>query len=104
MMRLPRFRYAAPRTLAEGVAILGDLGPDAAPLAGGTDLLPNMKRRQQTPGTVVGLRGIAELKARSGDARGGLTIGPMTRLVDLERDRALAAAWPALSRAAALVA
>jgi len=54
MMRLPRFRYLAPRSLAEAVAALGDLGPDAAPLAGGTDLLPNMKRRQQTPATVVG--------------------------------------------------
>ena len=32
-------------------------------LAGGTDLLPNMKRRQQTPKTVIGLRGVRELSA-----------------------------------------
>ena len=104
MMRLPRFRYLAPRTAAEAAAVLGDLGPEAAPLAGGTDLLPNMKRRQQTPGTVVGLRGIASLKARAGDPYRGLTLGPMTRLSEVERDPALAAAWPALPRAAALVA
>ncbi|HEY6106724.1 MAG TPA: FAD binding domain-containing protein [Anaeromyxobacteraceae bacterium] len=54
MMRLPRFRYLGPRSLGEALAALADLGPEAAPLAGGTDLLPNMKRRQQTPGTVVG--------------------------------------------------
>jgi 4-hydroxybenzoyl-CoA reductase subunit beta len=104
MMRLPRFRYLAPRSLGEAAAALADLGPDAAPLAGGTDLLPNMKRRQQTPGTVVGLRGIADLRARSGDPARGLTLGALTRLSEIERDSALTAAWPALARAAALVA
>ena len=49
MMRLPRFRYLAPSSLAEAAAALRDLGPEAAVLAGGTDLFPNMKRRQQTP-------------------------------------------------------
>jgi 4-hydroxybenzoyl-CoA reductase subunit beta len=104
MMRLPRFRYVAPRSLAEAAAVLADLGPEAAPIAGGTDLLPNMKRRQQTPATVVGLRGIPELSARSGDPARGLTLGAMTRLSTLERDAAIGAAWPALRRAASLVA
>lgn len=104
MMRLPRFRYLAPRTVAEAAAALADLGPEAAPLAGGTDLLPNMKRRQQTPGTVIGLRGIAALHERSGRPDRGVTLGAMTRLRDVETDRALAAAWPALPRAASLVA
>ncbi len=104
MMRLPRFRYLAPRTVAEAAEVLADLGPDATPLAGGTDLLPNMKRRQQTPSTVVGLRGIAELQARSGDASRGLSLGAMTRLSAVEHDRAVGAGWPALSRAASLVA
>jgi 4-hydroxybenzoyl-CoA reductase subunit beta len=104
MMRLPRFRYLAPRTVAEAAAALGDLGPEAAPLAGGTDLLPNMKRRQQTPGTVVGLRGVAGLHGCSGAPDRGLSVGPMTRLSALERDPAVLAGWPALARAAALVA
>jgi 4-hydroxybenzoyl-CoA reductase subunit beta len=103
MMRLPRFRYLAPRTLAEATAVLGDLGPDAALLAGGTDLLPNMKRRQQTPAALVGLRGVAELRARSGGPAAGLTLGAMTRLSEVAADRELAAAWPALARAASLV-
>ena len=104
MMRLPRFRYLAPRSLDEAAAALADLGPEAAPLAGGTDLLPNMKRRQQTPATVVGLRGVGDLRARSGDPARGFTLGAMTRLSEIEGDRALAAAWPALARAASLVA
>jgi 4-hydroxybenzoyl-CoA reductase subunit beta len=104
MMRLPRFRYLAPRSLDEACAALADLGSAASPLAGGTDLLPNMKRRQETPATVVGLRGIAALSARAGDPGRGLTIGAMTRLAAVAGDRALAAAHPALARAASLVA
>ncbi|HEY7726204.1 MAG TPA: FAD binding domain-containing protein, partial [Anaeromyxobacteraceae bacterium] len=104
MMRLPRFRYLGPRTLEEAVAALADLGPDAVPLAGGTDLLPNMKRRQQTPATVVGLRGIAALRGRAVDPGGGMVLGAMTPLAALASDRAVAGGWPALARAAALVA
>ncbi len=103
MMRLPRFRYLAPASLLEAVKVLGDLGPEALPLAGGTDLVPNMKRRQQTPANLVGLRGVAELRAVSGDAARGLTLGAMTRLAEVERG-AVAAGWPALARAAATVA
>src|SRR5882724_5245999 len=104
MMRLPRFRYVAPSSLPEAAAALADLGPEATVLAGGTDLFPNMKRRQQTPRTVVALRGIAALRARSIDPARGLTLGALTQLSALEHDRAIAAAWPALSRAASLVA
>ncbi len=103
MMRLPRFRYLAPASLPEAVKVLGDLGPEALPLAGGTDLVPNMKRRQQTPANLVGLRGVAELRAVSGDAARGLTLGAMTRLAEIERGP-VAAGWPALARAAATVA
>src|SRR5215468_2959496 len=103
MMRLPRFQYVAPASLAEAARALADVGPSAMVLAGGTDLFPNMKRRQQTPGTVIGLRGIAALRARAADA-GGAVIGALTRLSAIEHDPAIAAAWPALARAASLVA
>ena len=72
MMRLPRFRYTAPTDVAEAVKILGGEGPAAMPLAGGTDLLPNMKRRQQTPATLVALRGI-DGAGREVDNRPALT-------------------------------
>jgi 4-hydroxybenzoyl-CoA reductase subunit beta len=104
MMRLPRFRYLAPRSLSEAAALLADLGPDAAVVAGGTDLFPNMKRRQQTPATVVGLRAVAELADRSVDGAHGLVLGALTRLSAIESDRAIGAGWPALARAASLVA
>ena len=104
MMRLPRFHYLGPQALSEAAAALADLGTDAAVLAGGTDLLPNMKRRQQTPGTLVGLRGIPSLRARSGDAAAGVTLGALTRLSEIENDSAIAAAWPALTQAVSLIA
>ena len=61
MMRLPLFSFRAPRTLEEAARILHGEGPDAMPLAGGTDLLPNMKRRQQVPRTLLSLRGVESL-------------------------------------------
>src|SRR5689334_19975531 len=63
MMRLPRFRFVAPESVAEAADVLAAASPgEAMIVAGGTDIIPNMKRRQQTPGTLVGLRRIAELR------------------------------------------
>ena len=63
MMRLPHFRFESPRTIAEAAELLARAAPGEAMLvAGGTDLLPNMKRRQQVPRTLIGLRHIAELR------------------------------------------
>jgi 4-hydroxybenzoyl-CoA reductase subunit beta len=94
MMRLPRFRFVSPRSVAEAADVLASAAPgDAMIVAGGTDLIPNMKRRQQTPGTLVGLRRLDELRAiRNGE---GLTIGAGVTLTNLLRaldDRRLAGA------------
>jgi 4-hydroxybenzoyl-CoA reductase subunit beta len=81
MMRLPRFTYRAPRSIAEAADILAAANGEAMLVAGGTDVLPNMKRRQQTPGVLIGLRGVAELRrVLEGD---GLTIGAGLTLADL---------------------
>jgi 4-hydroxybenzoyl-CoA reductase subunit beta len=69
MMRLPLFEFRAPRTLEEAARILDGEGVNAMALAGGTDLLPNMKRRQQVPRTLMSLRHIENLHAlRLGDS------------------------------------
>src|SRR5713226_5886668 len=85
MMRLPHFRFHAPRTVQEAAELLASAAPGGAMLvAGGTDLLPNMKRRQQVPGTLIGLRRVAELRnVANGD---GLTIGAGVTLTELVRD------------------
>jgi len=65
MMRLPLFEFRAPRTLEEAARILDGEKTNAMPLAGGTDLLPNMKRRQQVPRTLMSLRHIRRYRWRS---------------------------------------
>ena len=97
MMRLPRFRYHAPSSLKEAAAILASEGPQAMPVAGGTDLFPNMKRRHQMPGTLVALRKIDALR---GVKRGRtLWIGPGTSLTDLEEEPLLRDGYPGLHEA-----
>ena len=85
MMRLPHFRYHAPATVADAAALLADAGPAGMLLSGGTDLLPNMKRRQQVPKVIIGLRQVAEMRGLSngGDA---LRLGAGLTLTDLVRD------------------
>src|SRR3990172_2842684 len=53
MMRLPAFRYLAPRSLAEATRMIADAGPDGMLVSGGTDLPPNMKRLQFDPRVLV---------------------------------------------------
>jgi 4-hydroxybenzoyl-CoA reductase subunit beta len=69
MMRLPWFEHRAPQSLEEAARILAGEGPSAMLIAGGTDLLPNMKRRQYAPKVLVSLRHIPELR-RNGSALG----------------------------------
>jgi 4-hydroxybenzoyl-CoA reductase subunit beta len=102
MMRLPPFEYLAPRTVADAVKYLGDRGPAAMLVAGGTDLFPNLKRRQFEPTALVGLRGIRELRGVRG-AGGGLTIGAGTTLTQVATHAEVARRYPALATAAGLV-
>lgn len=94
MMRLPKFEYRAPHTAAEVVTILKGEGPAAHIVAGGTDLYPNMKRRQHEPKTVVSLRHVEELRGVA--CNGAVRIGANTSLRTLERDPTIRERLPAL--------
>lgn len=102
MMRLPWFRYRTPDSADEAVKILADEGTDAMIVAGGTDLWPNMKRKQQLPKTVVALRDIRSLRDSSnGD---GLRLGAALTLTDVVRDARVQRHYPGLWQAAVQVA
>ena len=103
MMRLPPFQYLAPRSVGEAVSLLQAHGPDAMVVAGGTDLFPNMKRRQFEPRVLVGLRGVRELGGIRGDARAGMTLGALATLTEVATRPEILAHYPALARAADLV-
>ena len=103
MMRLPLFEFRAPRTLEEAVRILNGEGANAMPLAGGTDLLPNMKRRQQVPRTVMSLRHIECLtQVQMGDS--GMRLGACLTLGDIAEDPRFRNGMMALVQAASQVA
>ena len=102
MMRLPYFEYRSPRTVREATEMLASEGPDAMLLAGGTDLLPNMKRRQQVPKTLIGLRSVAEMRA-VGNGK-GLVFGAGLTLTEIVRDARVKQLYPGLWQAAAQIA
>ena len=89
------FEYHAPRSVADAIRLLGELGPDAKLLAGGHSLLPMMKLRFAEPshlidlGKIAGLRGIAQ----SGNE---IRIGAMTTEHDLLQSPLLADKIPLL--------
>jgi len=102
MMRLPWFDYRAPRSVAEASEILAREGSDAMLIAGGTDLLPNMKRRHQTPKVLVSLRGIEELRKISNGS--GVTLGSALTLAEVAGNEKIKTHSTALYQAAAQVA
>jgi len=102
MMRLPSFTYRAPRTIDEAAAWLAESPAETMLLAGGTDLLPNMKRRQQTPKIVIALRRLDALKVRRYTS--DITIGAGVTLAEIVGDDRLRAACRGLWQAAAQVA
>lgn len=89
MMRLPKFEYRVPKTIREAVQIKADCGAEAMFVAGGTDLYPNMKRRQQTPKTVISVMRLAELHTVKGDAEHGLTVGASVLLSEVCGNQAI---------------
>jgi 4-hydroxybenzoyl-CoA reductase subunit beta len=104
MLRLPRFELRQPTSVAEAAGLLADLGPKAVVLAGGTDLLPNMKHELLTPAVVVSLGRIEALRGIRMDADGSLVIGSMTTIADVAQSPVVAERAPCLSQAAGLIA
>ena len=104
MLRLPPFEYHAPSNIAEAVALKAELGDSAMYSAGGTDLFPNMKRRQFTPQNLIGLTDLQELRIISEEkSANGLLIGSGVSLSEVAQHAEIRGRFPALAQAAALV-
>ena len=99
-----RFRYEAPRTLDEALALLAEHGDEAKILAGGQSLVPMMKLRFAAPGVLVDINGIEGLGYHEETPGGGLRVGALCRHVDLEHSAVLPGAQPTMAAAAPLVA
>ncbi len=95
---MPEFRTARPTTVAEAVAIRA-AEPNSRFLAGGTDLIPNIRRGIVAPPTVIDLAGIAEMRAIE-SLDGGLRIGATVTLAQLAADQRVRTAYGGLCQAA----
>jgi len=119
MLRLPPFAYHEPTTLAQALKLKAEAGEAGMFIAGGTDLLPNMKRRHQEPEVVISLGRIKKLYGVRGKGKGevgkgtgekgkgkrekGVVVGAMVTLTELAGHRRIRKEYPALAHAAKLV-
>ena len=83
--------------------MMSDAGPEATFVTGGTDLYPNMKRRQQTPKVVIGLAQLKELCTTKGKPTEGMVLGAGLTLTEVVEDRSIQDAYPAVAKAAELI-
>ena len=99
-----RFRYAAPRTLDEAIALLAEHGDDAKVLAGGQSLVPLLKLRFAAPALLVDINNLPGLGHHREDGDGTLRVGALCRHADLERSTLLPGRHALMAAAAPLVA
>jgi carbon-monoxide dehydrogenase medium subunit len=97
------FDYASPPSLKEAVELLATHGERARLLAGGTDLLVQMRAGRRTPDVVIDIKNIAELNELTYDASAGLTLGAAVPCYRVYGNTQVAAAYPALNDVASLI-
>ena len=102
-MALPEFQLLRPRSVDEAVDLLARHAPNVQILAGGTDLVPSLKQQLFAPQYLVDLGAIRELRAIL-PADGGLHLGAMITLTQVERSREIAERYTVLHEAAKTVA
>ena len=88
--RLPKFDYLSPRTIAETLALLSQHKAKAKVVAGGTDLVPKLKRREiKTAEYIIDLKNLAGLDYIKHDEKTGLKIGALATIHAVEASRVI---------------
>jgi 4-hydroxybenzoyl-CoA reductase subunit beta len=100
-VRLPKFQYVEPKSIGEASGYLAET-PSAKLLAGGTDLVVNMKHRVETPPLVINLKHIQGLDFIR-EEKDGLRIGPLTRLKRISQENLINEKAAVLAKAASSV-
>ena len=103
-MSLPQFKLLRSRGIEEAIDHLSEHAGKLRVLAGGTDLIPSMRQKLFEPEFVLDLRGIGTLRGIKPQPAGGVEIGALTSLRELERSDFLRQHYPVLTEAAATVA
>jgi len=100
LKRLRPFSYFEPAKLEEAVEIAAERGNGTYFLAGGTDLFVRMKRGEISPSTLINLKRIGDLNRIEKDPKGGLRIGPLVRISEIEHSPLVLSTQPMLAQAA----
>ncbi|MCX8118034.1 MAG: xanthine dehydrogenase family protein subunit M [Desulfobacterota bacterium] len=96
-MRLRPFEFFHPLSLQEGLDLLDRYGEEAQPIAGGTDLIVQMKQRLIRPPRLVNLLSLSELRKIEKTDQ-GLRIGALTRHAEIEGSALVREGWSLLAR------
>ncbi|MCS7024238.1 MAG: xanthine dehydrogenase family protein subunit M [Bryobacteraceae bacterium] len=96
------FDYAAPDSLEQAAELLARY-PEARPLAGGTDLLPQLRAGKRTTPLVVDVKKIPELSSLTIDEKGALTLGAAVPCYRIYEDERVCARFPALAELASIL-
>ncbi len=102
-MKLPKFQFIAPRSVKEASSLLKEHGEKAAAIAGGSDLLVNLKNRLKSPEYLIDLKAIPRIDQVTFSKAEGLTIGAMATLRDLIENPTVRDNYPMLVQAAEAV-
>lgn len=98
------FHHHSPTTLAEAIAYLAQTNGEAQVIAGGTDLVLQMRNGLKAPQTVVNIKRLPELQGIDYDPAHGLRLGSLTTLRQIHRSPLIQAHYPILSHAASQMA
>ncbi len=101
LRRLPKFEYLAPQSIAEACEMLAEHGGEAKLMAGGTDLVIMMRRREVVPLYVIGLKRVPELDFIREEKDGALTIGAMATSWSVQSSPAIRRRYGFLAQTAA---
>lgn len=102
-MLLPKFEYFAPKTMEEACSLLAKYKGEARVLAGGTDLLVQMKNREVIPRYLINIKDIPDLDYIRYDDKEGLRIGALTPIEALKTSTLIRRRFSILSQAAAVL-
>jgi 4-hydroxybenzoyl-CoA reductase subunit beta len=103
-MTLARFKYLAPSTLDEALGLLSDKREKAKIIAGGSDLVVQLKHRTENPEFLIDVKGLDGLRGIASEGENGTVIGSLTTLDTISRSQQIREQFPILAMAAGKVA
>lgn len=98
------FEFLEPSSIEEASRMLADAGENSRVMAGGTALMLAMRQRMLMPSTIVSVAGIPDLKGIHYDPQQGLTLGALSRHIDIAESPVVIAHYPMVAEMAAKLA